>query len=469
MESYLAIINSHGILLYQRGKKDFLDEKALALLCVIHTSAQLQSFHISTIHTKNNLIGYHGIYDDDGLVLILVIITKNCERFQSEKTKLSLHFCLQFIHLLLGKPGFDKCHQQNIESYKRSLQICSKFFDYLLTYPIDILFLQQRFQVDLNTSQNQELLNIILDSVTFNENGHLPCALYVDGALSLASEHWYKDLDLNDLKLIQIIVCLSNDSSACDFPIYLKGGSQPVRIIILKLYEDLQLTMLCGEYPKLEQVKEHLLKQRQNMISAEKNLTLLISPNSGAGGKNNNIVAIETANSNALAAVQAAGSNSTSSSRTPSSNNANRNTGSISARKSQTSGGVMRSGAGSTVVGDGTSTGHSSISRSLVEWKKNPLQLDILVFLFVKKNFFVYWTNPNYQQRNKEKQHVQIMVAEKLLKDFIVFVENTKQSECYMRKDNLRLYYLKDRNEIYCVNPTEIDPKEVLTGMAKVL
>ncbi|XP_055519251.1 protein fuzzy homolog isoform X3 [Leucoraja erinacea] len=153
----------------------------------------------------------------------------------------------------------DLVNLKNVERLKRELRACYKLIDSLLTASDWIGDLT--LCVDCVVSPDAAILQVALEVFVAAAQSHFGC-LMVMGKVVVATEKWWR-LAAQEVVLLTWLVGSLAPNSSRDYPIYLPQGSPtvPHRLLTFQLVPGVDVCLLCGPTPSLQQVQTELVER----------------------------------------------------------------------------------------------------------------------------------------------------------------------------------------------------------------
>ncbi|XP_059809444.1 protein fuzzy homolog isoform X4 [Hypanus sabinus] len=153
----------------------------------------------------------------------------------------------------------DLVNLKNVERLKRELRACYKLIDSLLAasdWMGDLTLC-----VDCVVSPDAAILQEALEVFVAAAESNFGC-LMVMGKVVVATEKWWR-LAAQEVVLLAWLVGSLAPSSSRDYPIYLPHGSPtvPHRLLTFQLVPGVDVCLLCGPTPSLQQVQSELVER----------------------------------------------------------------------------------------------------------------------------------------------------------------------------------------------------------------
>uniref|UniRef100_UPI00398EADF2 protein fuzzy homolog isoform X2 n=1 Tax=Pristiophorus japonicus TaxID=55135 RepID=UPI00398EADF2 len=250
----LCLATSSGVPLYCRSKGESrqLPFSVIGSLNGVHMFGSNQDVLLTSTCTDNTRVCWRVFQDS----ITLIVMTS-----EEDASDLYLGRLLDNIFsamvLLIGLD--DLVNLKNVERLKRELRACYKLIDSFLAASDWIGDLTQC--VDCVVSPDTDILQEALDVFVGAAESNFGC-LMVMGKVVVATEKWWR-LAAQEVMLLAWLVGSLAPSSSRDYPIYLPQGSPtvPHRLMTFQLVPGVEVCLLCGPTPSLQQVQAELVER----------------------------------------------------------------------------------------------------------------------------------------------------------------------------------------------------------------
>ncbi|XP_069764640.1 protein fuzzy homolog isoform X2 [Narcine bancroftii] len=250
----LCLSTSSGVPLYCRSKGESrqLSFSVIGSLNGVHMFGSNQDVLLTSTSTDNCRVCWRVFHDSITLIVM-----------SSEEDASDLYFgrllenVFNAMVLVIGLD--DLVNLKNVERLKRELRACYKLIDSLLAASDWIGDLTMC--VDCVASPDAAVLQEALDVFVAAAESNFGC-LMVMGKTVVATEKWWR-LTTQELVLLALLVGSLAPNSSRDYPIYLPHGSPtvPHRLLTFQLVPGVDVCLLCGPTPSLQQVQTELVER----------------------------------------------------------------------------------------------------------------------------------------------------------------------------------------------------------------
>ncbi|XP_048377121.2 protein fuzzy homolog isoform X1 [Stegostoma tigrinum] len=252
----LCLATSSGVPLYCRSKGESrqLPFSVIGSLNGVHMFGSNQDIFLTSTCTDNTRVCWRVFHDS------ITLIAMSSEEDASD---LYLSHLLDnvFSAMVLVIGLDDLVNLKNVERLKRELRACYKLIDSFLAALDWMGDLTQC--VDCVVSPHSDILQEALDVfvVAAASESNFGC-LMVMGKVVVATEKWWR-LTAQEVMLLAWLVGSLAPSTSRDYPIYLPHGSPtvPHRLLTFQLVPGVEVCLLCGPSPSLQQVQTELIER----------------------------------------------------------------------------------------------------------------------------------------------------------------------------------------------------------------
>ncbi|XP_067876050.1 protein fuzzy homolog [Heterodontus francisci] len=247
----LCLATSSGVPLYCRSKGESrqLPFSVIGSLNGVHMFGSNQDVLLTSTCTDNTRLCWRVFQDS----ITLIVMTSEEDASDLYLSRL-LDNVFSAMVLVIGLD--DLVNLKNVERLKRELRACYKLIDSFLAASDWIGDLTQC--VDCVVSSDSEILQEALDVFVAAAESNFGC-LMVMGKVVVATEKWWR-LASQEIMLLAWLIGSLAPSSSRDYPIYLPHGSPtvPHRLLSFQLVPGVEVCLLCGPTPSLQQVQTEM-------------------------------------------------------------------------------------------------------------------------------------------------------------------------------------------------------------------
>ncbi|XP_078093409.1 protein fuzzy homolog [Mustelus asterias] len=252
----LCLATSSGVPLYCRSKGESrqLPFSVIGSLNGVHMFGSNQNVLLTSTRTDNTRVCWRVFQES----ITLIAMTSEEDANDLYLSRL-LDNVFSAMVLVIGLD--DLVNLKNVERLKRDLRACYKLIDSFLAASDWIGDLTQC--VDCVVSPHSDILQEALDVfvAAAAAESNFGC-LVVMGKVIVATEKWWR-LAAQEVMLLAWLVGSLAPSSSRDYPIYLPHGSPtvPHRLLTFQLVPGVEVCLLCGPAPSLQQVQTELVER----------------------------------------------------------------------------------------------------------------------------------------------------------------------------------------------------------------
>ncbi|XP_038639581.1 protein fuzzy homolog [Scyliorhinus canicula] len=250
----LCLATSSGVPLYCRSKGESrqLPFSVIGSLNGVHMFGSNQDVLLTSTCTDNTSVCWRVFHES--ITLIAMTSEENASDLYLSRL---LDNVFNAMVLVIGLD--DLVNLKNVERLKRELRACYKLIDSFLAASDWIGDLTQC--VDCVVSPDSDILQEALDVFVAAAESNFGC-LMVMGKVVVATEKWWR-LAAQEVMLLAWLVGSLAPSSSRDYPIYLPHGSPtvPHRLLTFQLVPGVEVCLLCGPAPSLQQVQTELVER----------------------------------------------------------------------------------------------------------------------------------------------------------------------------------------------------------------
>ncbi|XP_072890181.1 protein fuzzy homolog isoform X4 [Hemitrygon akajei] len=250
----LCLATSSGVPLYCRSKGESrqLPFSVIGSLNGVHMFGSNQDVLLTSTCTDNTRVCWRVFRDS----ITLIVMSSEEDASDLYLSRL-LDNVFSAMVLVIGLD--DLVNLKNVERLKRELRACYKLIDSLLAasdWMGDLTLC-----VDCVVSPDAAILQEALEVFVAAAESNFGC-LMVMGKVVVATEKWWR-LAAQEVVLLAWLVGSLAPSSSRDYPIYLPHGSPtvPHRLLTFQLVPGVDVCLLCGPTPSLQQVQSELVER----------------------------------------------------------------------------------------------------------------------------------------------------------------------------------------------------------------
>ncbi|XP_072348480.1 protein fuzzy homolog isoform X1 [Scyliorhinus torazame] len=252
----LCLATSSGVPLYCRSKGESrqLPFSVIGSLNGVHMFGSNQDVLLTSTCTDNTRVCWRVFHES--ITLISMTSEENASDLYLSRL---LDNVFSAMVLVIGLD--DLVNLKNVERLKRELRACYKLIDSFLAASDWIGDLTQCVDCVVSPDSDilQEALDVFVAAAAAESN--FGC-LMVMGKVVVATEKWWR-LAAQEVMLLAWLVGSLAPSSSRDYPIYLPHGSPtvPHRLLTFQLVPGVEVCLLCGPAPSLQQVQTELVER----------------------------------------------------------------------------------------------------------------------------------------------------------------------------------------------------------------
>ncbi|XP_032869165.1 protein fuzzy homolog isoform X2 [Amblyraja radiata] len=255
----LCLATNSGVPLYCRSKGESrqLPFSVIGSLNGVHMFGSNQDVLLTSTCTDNTRVCWRVFRDS----ITLIVMSSEEDASDLYLSRL-LDNVFGAMVLVIGLD--DLVNLKNVERLKRELRACYKLIDSLLTASDWIGDLT--LCVDCIVSPDAAILQEALEVFVAAAQSNFGC-LMVMGKVVVATEKWWR-LAAQEVVLLTWLVGSLAPNSSRDYPIYLPQGSPtvPHRLLTFQLVPGVDVCLLCGPTPSLQQVQTELVERFWNPV-----------------------------------------------------------------------------------------------------------------------------------------------------------------------------------------------------------